>query len=588
MPLEEIVLLPHWNSKPTKAEIIFGLNERENPPEWKPDLQKLENVTDPNAMDAFAFPTPFAWAEMMSIFIRQHKTQHHLFKLYRHLVLGLVLGHLELDIIDLAPYDFGKVLVETDRRYHYFGLLRGRSSNAAIQGKVFGGTSPETLFWPSPRRSSGEWAELAREINGSPNFNSGFQVLADFRAVLQDAGLWNPDAAKHPSHYAIEQIINQGGGQPSDGYKYYHQHSRTVGPILSRAGDGSFKRLYFPVYEEGFAVKFLESLTGDFEREDDRIDIYDNNRLKQYEILMPAHGDLVLGGGGTFRIERRDGNFPVFQSTHLRLQDDRGEGIFTLMQPLYQALNCNVTEIRQFPFFYPDLVRLGVERLGEAGIPGTHVTFSDQAINAVFARESRGLPLTSEVENDAGQLGTSPAFGFVLRYTRDGVQRKAVYMETIGGREVADLRAVGWLLWLLFTGEADFSNGVIRNKDGLRLLKEAQARPLDVNAIVYQKLTMGTLTENDGSEFQKRRQQVLEERHRNRRLATLQRFVRAYAERLNAATPTDADRLSHAAAVAFAEWAWGGQVTPNGHHPTWQPPLQSGDLRIIFAKDESR
>ena len=171
-----IVLLPSWASDPTWKEIIgnaipFDPLKRtlqDVKPDWLP---KIEDASNLSRVEAFAFPTPFAWAEMTAAVIQQGNFDHVLFRLYEDMVLGLALGHLKLDVVDLKGLSLGTVLADADERYRYFGLLRGRGSegHADLDGKVFGGTSPETLFWPSPRRTEdGGYRRIlfARRVTG--------------------------------------------------------------------------------------------------------------------------------------------------------------------------------------------------------------------------------------------------------------------------------------------------------------------------------------------------------------------------------------------------------------------------------------
>src|SRR5215208_7120165 len=107
--MPKVVLLPKWNAAPTWKEIIGKAMDPDAglPGHWEPKLTESKTL---DQTEAIAFPTPFAWAEMMSAVIRQGLFNHLLFRLYGDLFLGLTLGHLQLEVTDLKGFELGKVL----------------------------------------------------------------------------------------------------------------------------------------------------------------------------------------------------------------------------------------------------------------------------------------------------------------------------------------------------------------------------------------------------------------------------------------------------------------------------------------------
>lgn len=529
------------------------------PDGWKPERPNEREIP------AFAFPTPFAWAEMMAAIIRQNLFDHLLFRLYKNLVLGLVLGYVQLDVVDLKHQggEFGKVLAQTDERYRYLGVLRGSSKNRNLQGKVFGATSPDSLFWPSPRRSDGEWGELQEAINRDSRLNEAYQLLADFRELLRNNQLWEADD-DHPWVKGLNQIL--GDRQPSNGSRLFHAHCRSVGPVLTTVA-GENRPLYIPVYEEGFAASLVEALTGSLRQEGDRIELRDDRGIKHYEILMPAvptDGSLILAGAGTVRIDDRAGKVRNFGSNRIRLHGDAG--LFSLLQPLYEELrrsvgDINMDDIKGRPFFYPDAIRVTVSRLGEAGLPGTNVSFSDRAYELAFEPDGPGLPLASKVRSPSDRTGE--ARGYVLQHAHG----TTVYIEEYAGRLVGDLRAFGYILWLFFIGSAEYRDGMIRDSRLVPLLSTSVGQPLYPAAEVYNAV-------NDERE-----------RDKHRRLATLQRFVKGYKAYSDREESTSLDRLCYEAAAAFARWVWSQDIIPNGHNPRQRQEVRLGDLKVNLARD---
>src|SRR2546421_7556604 len=109
------------------------------PDAWMPNLNDKRETEE-----AFAFPTALAQAELMKMVLdsRSHLQAHPYLSLYRLLVLGVTLGYLEVELVDLLgdeADDFGTVLQGTDQRYQYFGLLKASAKCGHIANLTFGG-----------------------------------------------------------------------------------------------------------------------------------------------------------------------------------------------------------------------------------------------------------------------------------------------------------------------------------------------------------------------------------------------------------------------------------------------------------------
>ena len=569
-----IVLLPSWALEPTWKEIIgnaipFDPLKRtlqDVKPDWLPRIEDASNLSQ---VEAFAFPTPFAWAEMTAAVIQQGNFDHVLFRHYEDLVLGLALGHLKLDVVDLKGLSLGTVLADADERFRYFGLLRGRGSDghSDLDGKVFGGTSPETLFWPSPRRSDADWLALREAISLS-NQDDAYHLLLDFRILLQGEKLWNPDQVVWMK--ALTQIL--GGRKGRDGSGHYQIHSRSVGPIVACLPDGELKRVYFPVYEKDFAANFLRGLTGTLHRETDRVGVFDRYG-RCFDILLPIaspDGDLMKAGAATVNVLKEPARDQT--AAQIQLQKEDRSGLFDHLQDARRKLEGDLQQIKRQPFFYPDAFRVPVSRLGEAGI-NTEVSFSTQAYQLTFDPNSPGLPLASELKDI-----TQETYGVEFEYEdASGQRRKAIYIDIYKGTSVGDLRAIGWVLWTYFTGGEDYvvQNGKLLNESRTLVFKEANAvRPFDffdedVAEEIYKKI-------KDGS-------------NKPKRLATQQRFVKAYK------TLADKERvflnlLCLNAAQAFTKWVWPEYsetaFLPNGPLRVNGDTIKQGNLSVVLLKDQ--
>ena len=601
-----LVLLPDWNQQPNWDGVLGNVvafdpakrTLREVKDDWLP---QFDDVAEVSQAEAFAFPTPFAWAEMMTAVIEQNRFQHILFKLYQDLVLGLTLGFLRVEITDLQSHGFGRVLAQTDDDYRYFGLLRGRGTDEAreLEGKVYGGTSPETLFWPAPRRNQEDWEALHTAITRHPQYNQAYQLLADFRALLQDQGLWNAETVAWCR--GLQEII--GARAPHPEQKTFNLHSRTVGPIYAKSVGHTCKPLYFPVYQEEFALDFLRGLTGTFRANAERagvVSVFDQYGNRCFDIANPTlqpNSDLIRAGVGTVEMLRP----PTRDTANAvpRLKDQETAGLFSHLQNLIDTLGrrsaegLNIANVKQQPYFYPDVVRVPVSRLGEAGL-GQDVSFSRPAYALTYDPASAGLPLASELEpistTDANQSGepleeiSAATSGVALHYLGDNNKpQKAIYIERHGEAIVGDLRALGWVLWCYFVGSADDAedlrdvveivNGRLVNGEGTRLFKEqGAARPFDFSDSV-------------ATDIYRR---IKDDAHKPRRLAAQQRFLRAYRD-LQHNQPHGLHKLCYRAAQSLVHWAWpewaGSTFLPNGHRPQTQESVTLGTQRVTLWRD---
>ena len=560
------VLVPKRSDPPNWAGLMkreFTLTEG-LPDYWKPeygDAQRIEK------MEAFAFPTPFAWGEMMATVIRQGRFEHYLFKRFDYLVRGLVLGHLQLDIVNLneGTGKFGKVLAGTNPESRYFGLIRANPANRELPQVVFGATSPECLFWPSPRCSENNWQALDKAINKDLNLNNTYAVLADFRDLIRKAQLWDSNSSRAPWMKGLDHVLDgqKLPVQPGLGNKHFNVHSRMIGPILVRLAGDETHHLYFPVYHEKFAANFLKALTGSFTREEDVVAVYDARRKKCYEInsRSQAGADVIRAGMGTVKVISEPGDEVTTTQVHLK-------ELFDNLQDLLRALGNDVADIKKHPFYYPDVLRIAVTRLGEAGLDAD-VSFSDQASTLTFDSNSAGLPLASELKET-----TTETHGIVFNYVDENHRdRKAIYVESYGGSSIGDLKALGWVLWSFFTGAAYLSGGTLRVEDAegdtIAAFKETDStRPFDLKAFIYSK--------------------VDKERDKHRRLARLQRFLRAYHDRLSEDRKNNVDDLLYEAASAFVKYVWSDQVIPNGPLSNESGLLRVSGFEVSLAKDMAK
>jgi len=178
--------------------------------------------------------------------------------------------------------------------------------------------------------------------------------------------------------------------------------------------------------------------------------------------------------------------------------------------------------------------------------------------------ESPEGPLNEETVEQAG--------GIAVRLGRGGEHESvSIYLDFLGDQPVLDLRALGYLQWCVFVGTAVISDEVSGTPEILetdtfeQLLRHQPDRPLEPTPEVYAAIS------GDPPE------QI------SRRLAALQRFVKAYPR-----SEQGLQRLQYAAARSFSAWAAGrDDVEPLGRKPLAdreEVSLPTGD-RLRLAID---
>jgi hypothetical protein len=212
-------------------------------------------------------------------------------------------------------------------------------------------------------------------------------------------------------------------------------------------------------------------------------------------------------------------------------------GLKQLLNPLELALSRRSSlvtpgDVDKDVVLYPDPVRILVRRGLWSGV-GPAATG-----RALYQLGAAGIALPDSdtapgVEAASATIGGGPA----------GLQLMLV--DRVGETAVLDLRALGCVLWMVFTGTADVYNeleGNIGDESFVPLLVHTKEAPLEAQEHIYRTVSAGPDAEV------------------SKKLATLQRFVASYTP-----APPGIDRILEAAARSFARWASGRQdIAPIG------------------------
>lgn len=571
-----IALLHNW-SEDISTPGLFTLHDGKTVPgSWR--LKGA--VCDPKA-----FPTPLARAEALRHVLRggEEAAGHVLAIRFKLLLLGATLDFLQIDRVDLASDEFdnlGRALLRAESDARYLGLLVRRKETSDV---CFGASHPDCLFFPHARRSRTDWDELASLVGRQQG--AAIRLLCDFRSALDNAGAWDPEIIDWQT--GLQWLLGEQAGSPE--LAELRKSSRLVGPLILRLPTGNpdqpttLRAVYWPVLAPGYTEKVISYFyLSPPAKAAKGIELRDAVGTSLATIAIPETGENVdpvaLGAGNIEMHPVRDVQPPLTRRLWLR---GRGEqtGLLELLRPVENALRLSsfgstvgrasgvgspVTQAaaQQCPVFFPDPIRIIADMgLWRGEGEDEAVAFSHRCEELTFGPGGPGrLPTPSDLERDGGVV--------VRMETSSGIGRVA-YLDRCGVKDVGDLRALGLLLFLLFTGEAevDLDAGGIVDDAFTPLLDSVSEVPLEPTSELYARSC-------DSDEATRL----------GRRLATLQRFVRSYRSEESS---TDLERLCSLAARSLAFWAHGSEVQPMGMpgERTLRYRLWDGGQEIAFVRD---
>ncbi|MBL8603452.1 MAG: hypothetical protein JNK72_16125 [Myxococcales bacterium] len=584
-----IQLIPGSNdASPTDS---FALDQKKGA--WTPAASHLRTKS---------FPTPFAQAEMMTHVLTQlsldpgaaqsapetvNDKLQQTFERWRLLLLGLVLGEVVLDPVDLRRNEadnFGGMLSDLRPECRFLGLLRD-ARHQGMEGRklMVGAADPHCLLWCAPRLARlNYWSDLKTRIDSNPYRQEAYGLLADWRTHFERASLWNPSHERAPAWQKGLHTLLGENTRPANALA---DHARMVGPlrlnVVPRAGgDAEDVIAYLPVREPQWAARFAELLFFQPVRRDaGSVELVDPNGRSVVSIRMaprtlaqgahqaapgaasaavdaaPIAGFELLAGVGRFEalanVGRGHGQAHWLED-HANAQGYRALVLNPLMAAAarsHRRATLSDEDVTGFPIGYPDTIRLVVAPSSGAA-DGPRIMLSREVTN----RAATGTPL--------------PAYGTALTHWKPGDALPAIVavpgatgnlavglVEAFGPAErrvdVGELRALGFALFLYFMGEAELRS------DGARILWTHDDGKELCGRVVFNQTERALEVLRDGLNA------VMSETERARcrdRLATLQRFAatwRSVGEGDAERPEVQAARLGRVAVEHFLHWVLG-------------------------------
>jgi hypothetical protein len=381
------------------------------------------------------------------------------------LLEGVIFGKLHLRLFDLEDFGFRSGF---ERRI--LGVLLDSNN------EVYGGTDPETLFFPAPEA----WDEMRgplRRLSAANVTQRDTEAGRYARALLKQFR----DTFAADNRPLWLKLIDE----------YLHHHEppvvdktplragwKHIGPIQLRMPNNQPEVRYLPVYEPDFASGATAALSGDFAPRDGEIHLRINNNDAgriAYPRITRGGVSLRLMGAGAISLLAGARQFTPGRGPHINYPKLRefcdallGDG----------TAKAKAADVRSDPFKYPDVIRLPFQQdgfLAEYFIQGgeSNARYGRQFIDVLRGRGIEELPaLPSNQTAPSAVRDGNQTYYFVA-------DNGAVYVERYKGQDIKELSLLGQALWQVFIGEAtqvaerqffiDANGNVVLEYGGMRL-----------------------------------------------------------------------------------------------------------------------
>jgi hypothetical protein len=357
------------------------------------------------------------------------------------LLEGVIFGALRIKLFDLKDYGFQSPTI--GRRV--LGVLVDR------QGGVYGGTDPETLFFPAPEAwdtGGGVLRQLANENVTRRDAEAGRlarALLQEFKQTFTGNGGSRPVWVR-----AIEEYLQVYPAPTTTDEERRRAGWKHVGPVQLRLPGGRVEARYLPVYEADFVPRALYAISGDFIQRDDDLQLnVGGSEAGQVAYPQEIASGLTLrlmGAGAITVLTGAQTRLPAQTQINYEQLRDKCQSLFG-----DQESNASADEISRDPFRYPDVLRLPFQHdgvLAQYFLRGDRV---DERYGERFLERVRGSGLLS--------LPKLPPNQPLPLSVRDGNDyyfvdsHEIFYVEKYGDIEVDDLSLLGQALWLIFCGK---------------------------------------------------------------------------------------------------------------------------------------
>jgi hypothetical protein len=347
------------------------------------------------------------------------------------LLEGVIFGVLKIRLYDLGDFGF-----QSSPERRILGVL------VDDQGNVYGGTDPETLFFPAPESWNGPQGVLRQLANtnaGVRNTRAGETARALLRKFFdtfshQERPPWLRAIDEYSQLYQPPSQVDQANLR--DAWKQ-------VGPVELRLNDRTVDARYIPVYESDFLKKATYALSGSFIQRDHEIYLEIQAAQGNRRVGIIHYPRAVSGltarmfGAGQVVILPANNAGPGNQPTRINYDE-----LYQYCQALVIEMRPDAASVMANPFRYPDVIRLAFEHdgfLAEYFLNNKKVNeeLGERFIDSVRGQGVNKSPLNGQQPGD--------------HYITDG---SIVYVETYQQKTIRELSLLGKALWMIFVGDA--------------------------------------------------------------------------------------------------------------------------------------
>jgi hypothetical protein len=364
------------------------------------------------------------------------------------LVEGLIYGHLSIKMHDLRTFSFN-----VPEQLRYMGVLMDR------QGRAFGGTDPETLFFSSATPS--DYSDLQQNNNQSrPSGDGARHLLLAFKKSFERKSRWDP--SKILWMKALDRLFfDENDQNVTIDLRALRSGWRQSGPVNLRtsvtAGADQYSSHYLPIYETDYLARALVALSGSVSETDDALHLT-VNQVPVGRIIMPQPGKVA----GANALALGAGNLHVELSSVQTTPRINYEQLAPKLASILSITRGNPDPLPRIaeenPFDYPDVIRIPVQQDGFVALQYLN-GMGNSGFSQHFLDQMRGFatlkPISIPDQKQPPCLVKAPdAYFFVDKNTTGG----AFYVEEFGGQDVGELKLLGYILWSIFDNAATLSN----------------------------------------------------------------------------------------------------------------------------------
>jgi hypothetical protein len=349
------------------------------------------------------------------------------------LLEGVIFGVLRLKLFDLQSFS-----IQSSVERRVLGVL------VDGDGTVYGGTDPDTMFFPAPgawRLLEGALQVLSKENENRRNTDSGNKsriLLQRFCASLTfvNKPLWL---------LVLEEYLRLYAPQAGPGVDDCQLGWKQVGPIQLRSVGNDVAPMFLPLHEDNFYRKASVALSGDFVPRDSQIVLKvgaDEIGEISYPQTVRFGLSHILLGAGCLNVWSSPGSLPVGINY---------VGIRNQCQTIVNQTGCLAKNPADHPFNFPDIIRIPFQIDGFIAkyfLEGKNEDegYGKRFLDALRGRGIQNAPALPDGQNPPNAVRERDHF-----FVDSGA---VSYVEAYQGIRIGELSRLGQALWMVFTGDA--------------------------------------------------------------------------------------------------------------------------------------